>query len=132
MDNIKQFFKNKFYIEMIIATILFIYAIITNNMINIIINLLYFIIFLEIIRLISDYINEKRIRIRIIIDTFIILTLRELIVNVVKINKEEFQGINDIFSSSVNSHIMIFSGVLLFLFILRYLAIITSPETIKQ
>ena len=131
MNTIKKLFKNKFYVEMSIAIVFFIYALTTNNMIDIIIGLLYFIIFLEIIRLISDYIREKRIKIRIIIDTFIILTLRELVVNVVKVNKVEFNSISDIFESTVNSHIMIFSGVLLFLFLLRYLALVTSPDSNK-
>ncbi|MEA3512046.1 MAG: hypothetical protein U9R37_00445 [Campylobacterota bacterium] len=124
----KDFFHSKFYIELIVASSLFIIAIFTNSMVTLIIYLLYFIIFLEIVRAVVNYMEEKRIKLRILIDAFIILALREFIVNVVKINKEELNSINDVLASSTNFHIMIFSGVLLFLFILRWLAIVTSPD----
>jgi len=130
MRKLKEFFYNKFYIELILASILFIVAISTSSMIEIIIGLLYFIIMLEIVRAVMSFLREKRIKIRILIDAFIILALREFIVNVVKINKENFSNIEAVFSSSVNFHIMIFSGVLLFLFLLRWLAIFTSPDKV--
>ncbi len=128
MANLKSFFYEKFYIEIIVASILFIYAMSTDNMITVIIGLLYFIIFFEIVRVISDFLQKKRIKIRILIDTIIILTLREFIINVVKINNEKFSGISEIFANSVNSHIIIFSGVLVFLFVLRWLSVVTSPD----
>ena len=128
MANLKSFFYDKFYIEIIVASILFIYAMSTDNMITVIIGLLYFIIFFEIVRVISDFLQRKRIKIRILIDTIIILTLREFIINVVKINNENFSGISEIFANSVNSHIIIFSGVLVFLFVLRWLSVVTSPD----
>jgi len=130
MRKLKEFFYSKFYIELILASILFIVAISTSSMIEIIIGLLYFIIMLEIVRAVMSFLREKRIKIRILIDAFIILALREFIVNVVKINKENFSNIEAVFSSSVNFHIMIFSGVLLFLFLLRWLAIFTSPDKV--
>jgi hypothetical protein len=46
----------------------------------------------------------------------------------VKINKEDFNSIIDVFASSTNYHILIFSGVLVFLFVLRFLAKVTSPS----
>ena len=128
MANLKSFFYEKFYVEIIVASILFIYAMSTDNMITVIIGLLYFIIFFEIVRVISDFLQRKRIKIRILIDTIIILTLREFIINVVKINNEKFSGISEIFANSVNSHIIIFSGVLVFLFFLRWLSVVTSPD----
>ncbi|MCK5293842.1 MAG: phosphate-starvation-inducible PsiE family protein [Arcobacteraceae bacterium] len=132
MITLEKFFHNKFYIEIIVASVLFIVAISTNSMIEIIINLLYFIIMLEIVRAVVGFLREQKIELKFLIDAFIVLTLREFIVNVVKINKEEFHSFNDLFSSSVNFHIMIFSGVLLFLFILRWLSIyITSKKVIK-
>ena len=127
---LKEFFYSKFYIELILASVLFIVAIATNSMIEIIIGLLYFIIMLEIVRAVMSFLREKRIKIRILIDAFIILALREFIVNVVKINKEDLNSVDALLSSSVNFHIMIFSGVLLFLFLLRWLAMFTSPDKI--
>lgn len=130
MRKLKLFFYNKFYIELILAIVLFAIAIATNNMIGIIINLLYFIIMLEIVRAVMSFLREKRVKIRILIDAFIILTLRELIVNVVKINEIKIESLDMLFDHSINFHIIIFSGVLLFLFLLRWLAFFTSPDKI--
>jgi len=132
MGKFTAFFYNKFYIELILATVLFAVAIGTDSMIVIIIYLLYFIIMLEIVRAVMSFLREKRIQIRILIDAFIILTLRELIVNVVKINEVEIDGIESLLSNTINYHILIFCGVLLFLFILRWLAFITSPDKYKK
>jgi len=119
---------NKFYIEILVTGVLFIVAISTDSIVSIIINLLYFIIMLEIVRAVIGFLREHRVRIWLLIDAFIILTLRELIVNVVKINKEEFSSVHDILYNSTITHIVIFSVVILFLFVLRWLAMITSPE----
>jgi len=127
-----EFFHSKFYIEIIVASLLFFVAIATNNMIVIIIYLLYFMIMLEIVRAVIGFIREQRVQIRILIDAFIILTLREFIVNVVKINKESINSFEALLSNSTNFHILIFSGVLLFLFILRWLAVFTSPDKHKS
>jgi len=128
MKRFKVFFYNKFYIELILAIILFTIAVGTNSMITIIIYLLYFIIMLEIVRAVMSFLREKRVQIRILIDAFIILTLRELIVNVVKINKMEIHSLDSLLSSTINFHILIFCGVLLFLFFIRWLALFTSPD----
>ncbi len=132
MKRLREFFYSKFYIELILASILFIVAISTDKMIEIIISLLYFIIMLEIVRAVMSFLREKRIKIRILIDAFIILTLREFIVNVVKINNEDLNSVNALITSSVNFHILIFSGVLVFLFLLRWLAMFTSPDKITN
>ncbi len=131
MNRIKEFFYSKFYIELIFAFILFIVAIATNSMVTIIIYMLYFIIILELVRAIMSFIREKRVKIGILIDAFIILALREFIVNVVKINKENIDSLDALLSNSTNFHIMIFSGVLVFLFIIRWAAMFTSPDKNK-
>ncbi len=128
MQKIDEFFKNKFYIEISIVSILFTIALFTGLLVEFIIYLLYFIIFLEIIRAVMSFVREQRVKIRILVDAFIILVLRELIVNVVKINKENINSVDSLLSSSTNFNIFIFSGVILFLFFVRYLAIITSPD----
>jgi len=128
MRKFRAFFYNKFYIELILAIVLFVIAIGTDSMIVIIIYLLYFIIMLDMVRAVMSFLREKRIQIRILIDAFIILTLRELIVNVVKINEVKIDSIDTLFSNTINYHILIFCGVLLFLFILRWLAFVTSPD----
>jgi len=128
MGRFKAFFYNKFYIELILALVLFVVAVGTNSMITIIIYLLYFIIMLEIVRAVMSFLREKRVKIGILIDAFIILTLRELIVNVVKINSVQINSVDTLLSNTINFHILIFCGVLLFLFLLRWLSILTSPD----
>lgn len=127
-EKIKQFFEHRFYIELLVAVILFSIAVATDSILTVIIYLLYFIIMLEIVRAVMGYLKENKIKTKFLIDAFIILTLREFIVNVVKINNEELNGIDAVLSSSVNFHILIFSGVLIFLFFLRWLSIITSSS----
>jgi uncharacterized membrane protein (DUF373 family) len=128
LEKIQNHFFAKFYLEIVIAVILFIYAMFSENLVSVIISLLYFIILLEIVRAVVGFIREERIKIGILIDAFIILALREFIVNVVKINNESINGIDSLFSNSINFHILVFSGVLLFLFFLRWLAYLTSPN----
>ncbi len=128
MRNLKEFFYSKFYIELIVAIVLFAIAVATDSVVLIIIYLLYFIIMLEIVRAVMSFLREKRVKIRILIDAFIILTLREFIVNVIKINKEDITSLDMLLTNSTNFHILIFSGVLVFLFILRWLAVFTSPD----
>jgi uncharacterized membrane protein (DUF373 family) len=128
MRSLRRFFYNKFYIELIVATVLFIVAVATDSVVTIIIYLLYFIIMLEIVRAVMSFLREQRVQIRILIDAFIILTLREFIVNVVKINNEEINSLSELFANSTNFHILVFSGVLIFLFILRWFAVVGSPD----
>ena len=128
MKKIKIFFQNRLHVEVFLAFVLLLLASIFGLIVELIIYALYFMIFLEIVRVLIGFVYDHRVKLRILIDIFIILALREFIVNVVKINKEDFNSIFDVFGSSVNFHILIFSGVLIFLFVLRFLAKITSPD----
>lgn len=127
MEKLKIFFQNRLYLEVFLAVALLLIASIFGLIVELIIYVLYFMIFLEIVRVLIGFIYENRVKLRILIDIFIILALREFIVNVVKINKEDFTSIFDVFASGTNYHILIFSGVLVFLFVLRFLAKVTSP-----
>jgi uncharacterized membrane protein (DUF373 family) len=127
MEKVKMFFQNRLYLEVFLAAALFLIAAVFGLIMEVVIYALYFMIFLEIVRVLIGFIYENRVKLRILIDIFIILALREFIVNVVKINKEDFNSIIDVFASSTNYHILIFSGVLVFLFVLRFLAKVTSP-----
>jgi hypothetical protein len=62
------------------------------------------------------------------VDAFIILALREFIVNVVKVNKEELSTFEAVFSSSVNINLLVLSGVIVFLLFIRYLSVISSQR----
>lgn len=126
MKDFIKFTQDKFYIEVLLATILFVIALMMNMLMEFIIYMLYFIIFLEIIRAVLNYIREQRVVLALLVDAFIILSLRELIVNVVKINTEEFNSFEALLSSSLNYNILVISGVILFLLLVRYLAVKTS------
>jgi uncharacterized membrane protein (DUF373 family) len=130
MKRISNFYKDKLYIEIVVATILFIIAIAMDRLMDFIIYMLYFIIFLEIVRTVINFIREQKVVLSILVDAFIILTLRELILNVVKVNKEDLTSFDALFSSPVNFNIMILSGVIVFLFFIRYLSIKTAPQTV--
>jgi len=67
-----------------------------------------------------------------LVDAFIILALREFIVNVVKVNKEDLNTIEAIFSSPINYNLLILSGVILFLMLIRYLSVITSQRNLLK
>ena len=127
-----KFFKDKFYIEFTITTILFFIALAMDRLMDAIIYMLYFIIFLEIVRTVVNYIREQVVIITTLVDAFIVLALRELIVNLVKINKEETQTISELFSSTLNHNLLVISGVILFLFVVRYLSVKTSYQYMNR
>jgi uncharacterized membrane protein (DUF373 family) len=125
---ILNFFSDKLYIEISIAAILFVIALILDKLMDFIIYMLYFIIFLEIVRAVVNYIREERVTLSLLVDAFIILALREFIVNVVKVNKEELSTFEAVFSSSVNINLLVLSGVIIFLLFIRYLSVISSQR----
>lgn len=125
---LRRFYRDKLYIEMVVAGILFFVALIFGMLMDFIIYMLYFIIFLEITRAVINYIREQRVVLALLVDAFIILALRELIVNVVKINNENLKTVEEVFASSLNWNILIISGVILFLLVVRYLAVKTSQR----
>ena len=125
-----NFFSDKLYLELSVAAILFLIALALDKLMDFIIYMLYFIIFLEIVRAVVNYVREQRVALSLLVDAFIILALREFIVNVVKINKEELHSFEALFSSAVNYNLMILSGVIIFLLIVRYLSVISSQRYI--
>ena len=125
-----NFFSDKLYIELSVAAALFLIALSLDKLMDFIIYMLYFIIFLEIVRAVVNYIREQRVTLSLIVDAFIILALREFIVNVVKVNKEELATFEAIFSNAINFNLMILSGVIIFLLVVRYLSVISSQRYI--
>lgn len=125
-----KFLSDKLYIELIVASVLFVIAVITDKMIEFIIYMLYFIIFLEIVRAVINYIREQRVILSLLVDAFIILALREFIVNVVKINDARLDSLEALLSSSLNFNLIILSIAIVFLLIVRYFAVKTSQRYI--
>ena len=129
---ILNFFSDKLYIEISITTALFFIALMLDRVMDFIIYMLYFIIFLEIVRTVVNYIREQRVIMSLLVDAFIILALREFILNVVKINKEQLTSIEALFNSPVNYNLFILAGVILFLMVVRYLSVITSQKYLTK
>ena len=123
-----NFFSDKLYIELSITAVLFVIALALDKLMDFIIYMLYFVIFLEIVRAVVNYIREQRVTLSLLVDAFIILALREFIVNVVKVNKEELTSLEAIYSNGINYNLLILSGVILFLLIVRYLSVISSQR----
>jgi uncharacterized membrane protein (DUF373 family) len=123
-----SFFSEKLYIELTIAAVLFFIALLLDMLMDFIIYMLYFIIFLEIVRAVVNYIREERVSLSLLVDAFIILALREFIVNVVKVNKENLNTFEAVFTSSVNMNLFVLSGVIVFLLFIRYLSVISSQR----
>ena len=123
-----NFFSDKLYIELSITAVLFVIALALDKLMDFIIYMLYFVIFLEIVRAVVNYIREQRVTLSLLVDAFIILALREFIVNVVKVNKEELATFEAIFASAVNYNLLILSGVIIFLLVVRYLSVISSQR----
>ena len=123
-----NFFSDKLYVELTITAVLFLIALALDKLMDFIIYMLYFIIFLEIVRAVVNYVREQRVTMSLLVDAFIILALREFIVNVVKINKEELNSLDALFSSAVNFNLLILSGVIVFLLLVRYLSVISSQR----
>ena len=123
-----NFFSEKLYIELSIAAVLFLVALVLDMLMDFIIYMLYFIIFLEIVSAVVNYIREERVSLSLLVDAFIILALREFIVNVVKVNKENLNTFEAIFTSSVNMNLLVLSGVIVFLLFIRYLSVISSQR----
>jgi uncharacterized membrane protein (DUF373 family) len=123
-----NFFSDKLYVELTITAVLFLIALLLDKLMDFIIYMLYFIIFLEIVRAVVNYVREQRVTMSLLVDAFIILALREFIVNVVKINKEELNNIDALFSNAINYNLLILAGVIVFLLLVRYLSIISSQK----
>jgi uncharacterized membrane protein (DUF373 family) len=123
-----NFFSDKLYVELTITSVLFLIALALDKLMDFIIYMLYFIIFLEIVRAVVNYVREQRVTMTLLVDAFIILALREFIVNVVKINKEQLNSFDALFSSAVNFNLLILSGVIVFLLLVRYLSVISSQR----
>ncbi len=127
-----NFFSDKLYIELAITSVLFLIALLLDKLMDFIIYMLYFVIFLEIVRAVVNYVREQRVSMTLLVDAFIILALREFIVNVVKVNKEDLSSLSAIFSSPINFNLLILSGVILFLMLIRYLSVITSQRNLLK
>ena len=134
--HLKPFFaklkEHRTILEVAVATLLFLYASFSGNIVNTIIYILYFIIFLELTNLVFDFITYMQIKIKIVLNTFIIIILRELIVVISKLGKVEISSVEMLWQTPSVYHIIIYTIAVLVLFFIKYISIITSEFSLKQ
>ncbi|APW64525.1 hypothetical protein LPB137_01060 [Poseidonibacter parvus] len=117
ITKIKTYFSSNF--EVLAAAIIFVGILATGlDFYKAIILMLEFIVIMEVVKMISDFIKNHKLRLRFVIDIFIIFLIRDVIILTTHVNKDYF----DI------SFLLIVISVF---FIFRILAIKFSPGVIK-
>lgn len=114
---IKSYFSSNF--EVLAAAIIFVGILVTGlDFYKAIILMLEFIVIMEVVKMISDFIKKQKLRLRFVLDIFIIFLIRDVIILSANVNKDYV----DI------SFLLI---VIFVFFIFRILAIKFSPGVIK-
>ena len=114
IKKISKYFSSNF--EVLVATVIFLTIIIAGYDFYIaIILMLEFIVIMEVVKMISDFIKQETLRLRYVIDIFIIFLIREVIILSTNKNRDYFD--------------IVFLLLLIFIFfIFRILAIKFSPK----
>ena len=106
--------------EFIAGLIIFFIIVITNmDFYKAIILLLEFIVILEVVKMISDFIEKNKLSLRFIIDIFIIFLIRDIIILVTQPNVDYYKIVFIIF-------------IIFTFFVFRYLAVKHSPSLYKK
>lgn len=122
-NRIKMFYTNTVSIEVSIAIILFLISLTVFTPIDIIIKLLYFIVILEITRMVVEYIrsDNHRVKIRYLVDAVIIAIIREVLIIIV-----------DSHHLLINKNNLFVYIILLFIFIiLRIIVMKSTPDDLE-
>ncbi|WP_121627609.1 phosphate-starvation-inducible PsiE family protein [Poseidonibacter antarcticus] len=114
---IKTYFSSNF--EVLAATIIFVTILLTgHDFYKAIILMLEFIVIMEVVKMISDFIKNQKLRLRFVIDIFIIFLIRDVIILTTHVHKDYFD---------ISFLLMVISVF----FVFRILAIKFSPGVIK-
>ena len=117
LNKIKKYFSSHY--EVLAALIIFIVVLVANlEFYKTIILMLEFIVLMEVAKMISDFIRKEKLRLRFVIDIFIIFLIRDVIIYTSNPNKDYFT-------------ILFLLLVMFIFFIFRILAIKYSPGIIK-
>ena len=112
-NKISNYFSSNF--EVLVATVIFLTVVLAgNNFYSAIILTLEFIVIMEVVKMISDFIRKETLRLRYVLDIFIIFLIREVIILSANKNKDYFDIVFLLF-------------VIFIFFIFRILAIKFSP-----
>ena len=113
INKISNYFSSNF--EVLVATVIFLTVVIAgNDCYSAIILMLEFIVIMEVVKMISDFIRKETLRLRYVLDIFIIFLIREVIILSANKNKDYFDIVFLLF-------------VIFIFFIFRILAIKFSP-----
>lgn len=114
---IKHYFANNFEVSIAIAIFAVIIAI-NLEFYKAIIMMLEFIVIMEVVKMVSDFIKKEKLRLRFVVDIFIIFLIRDVIILASHRNKDYFE-------------IAFLLCVIFVFFIFRILSIKYSPGVIK-
>lgn len=113
IQKISDYFSSNF--EVLVATVIFLTVVLAgNNFYSAIILMLEFIVIMEVVKMISDFIRKETLRLRYVLDIFIIFLIREVIILSANKNKDYFDIVFLLF-------------VIFIFFIFRILSIKFSP-----
>lgn len=114
----QKFLRQNYYL--LVAVMFFIAILVTQlEFYKAVILLLEFVVILEVVKMVSDFIEKQKIRLRFIIDLFIIFLIREVII-LTSYPEKKYQDI------------LFLLFVILVFFLFRILAVVYSPGTIKK
>jgi uncharacterized membrane protein (DUF373 family) len=117
INRIKNYFSHNF--EVLAAAVVFAFILLAQiQFYKAIILMLEFIVIMEVVKMISDFIKNHKLRLRFVIDIFIIFLIRDVIILSTDVHKDYFD-------------ISFLLGVIFIFFIFRILAIKFSPGVIK-
>lgn len=117
IQKIKSYFNSNY--EVLAAIIIFTIVLVANlEFYKTIILMLEFIVLMEVAKMISDFIKKEKLRLRFVIDIFIIFLIRDVIIYTSNTNKDYFT-------------ILFLLFVIFIFFIFRILAIKYSPGIVK-
>lgn len=113
INKISNYFSSNF--EVLVATVIFLTVVLAgNDFYTAIILMLEFVVIMEVVKMISDFIKKETLRLRYVLDIFIIFLIREVIILSANKNKDYFDIVFLLF-------------VIFIFFIFRILAIKFSP-----
>lgn len=117
LTNIRKYFRSNY--EVLAAIVIFIIVMIAGYEFHkTIILMLEFVVIMEVVKMISDFIKKEKLRLRFVIDIFIIFLIRDVIIYASHSNKDYFT-------------ILFLLFVIFVFFIFRILSIKYSPGVIK-
>ena len=118
INKISNYFSSNF--EVLVATMIFLVILIAgHDFYKAIILMLEFIVIMEVVKMISDFIRKEILRLRFVIDIFIIFLIREVVILSANKNRDYVDIVFLLF-------------VIFIFFIFRILSLKYSPNDVKQ